>query len=93
MATATTIVLGVCFVLVTTVIVAVSRHKKSATGVVTLVGSAGMVETTLDPYGTVLIRGEIWRACSSDGTMLTQASIVRVIGTRDHFLLVKLRDQ
>ena len=87
------IILGICVVLAAGMLVAVSRHKKSRTAHLMLVGSTGVVHTKLDPHGTVLIRGELWRACSNDGTALATSSIVKVVGTRDHLLLVRHQDQ
>lgn len=87
------IILGVCVVLAAGMLAAVSHHKKSGTGNVRLVGSTGLVDTKLDPDGTVLIQGELWRACSNDGTGLAPGSKVKVVGTRDHLLLVQLQDQ
>lgn len=87
------IIPGLCVVLAMGTVIAVSRHKKSATGPLTLVGSIGIVVKDLQPQGTVIIQGELWRASSSEGTGLTAGSKVEVIGTRDHLLLVKLRAQ
>ena len=71
MAPGAAIILGVCVVLAAGMLAAVSRHKKSGTGDVRLVGSTGLVDTKLDPHGTVLIQGELWRACSkANGTGL-----------------------
>lgn len=86
------IILGLGVVLAAAMLAAVSRHRKSGTYDVSLVGSIGFVDTNLDPSGTVLIRGELWRACSSDGTQLSPGSKVTVVGTRDHLLLVRVQD-
>lgn len=74
-------------------LIAVSRHKKSATGQLTLVGSIGIVGKDLEPQGTVIVQGELWCASSSEGTGLAAGSKVEVIGTRNHLLLVKLHAQ
>jgi membrane-bound ClpP family serine protease len=87
------IILVVCVALAAAMLAAVSRHRKSGTGDVRLVDSIGFVDTKLDPCGTVIIHGELWRACSSDGTQLAPGSKVKVVGTRDHLLLVRLQDQ
>jgi len=71
----------------------VSRHKKSGTVDVKLIGSTGLVDTKLDPHGTVLIRGDLWRACSNNGSAIATRSKVSVVGMRDHLLLVRLQDQ
>ena len=72
---------------------AVSRHKKSGTGDVKLIGATGLVDTRLDPHGTVLIHGELWRACSNDGSSIATRSKISVVGIRDHLLLVSLREK
>ena len=86
------IILSVCVVLSAGALAAVSRHKKSGTGQLRLIGSTGLVDTKLDPHGTVLIQGELWRACSNDGPGLAPGSKVKVVGTLDHLLLVRLQD-
>ena len=92
MNSAVAIILGVGVALAAAMLAVVSRHRKSGTDDVKPVGSLGFVDTRLDPCGTVLIRGELWRACSSDGTGLAPGSRVKVVGTRDHLLLVRLQD-
>ena len=80
---------GLCLLLAILTLLAVSRHKKSATGLISLVGSIGIVEKDLEPDGTVFIQGELWRASSCDGIGLATGSRIEVTGTRDHLLLVK----
>jgi membrane-bound ClpP family serine protease len=87
------IVLAACILVAAAVLAAVSRHKKSGTSEVKLIGAKGYVETTLAPHGTVLIQGELWRACSNDANAIETGSKVSVVGIRDHLLLVSLRDQ
>jgi len=93
MKSAAAIILGVGVALAAAVLAAVSRHRKLATYDVKLVGAIGFVDTKLSPCGTVLIRGELWRACSSDGSELAPGSKVKVEATHKHLLLVKLQDQ
>jgi membrane-bound ClpP family serine protease len=83
------IITGLCVVLAMGMLIAVSRHKKSSTRQLNLVGSTGIVDQDLEPQGTVIIQGELWRASSSEGTRLAAGSRVEVIGTLDHLLLVK----
>lgn len=88
------IILVACLLLVAAAMLAtVSRHKKSGPGDVKLIGATGVVETKLDPHGTVLIHGELWRACSNDGNAIAARSKVSVVGMRDHLLLVSLQDK
>jgi membrane-bound serine protease (ClpP class) len=82
------IVLGVCAGAVV-IVAALSRHKKSGAGDVQLIGLTAVVETRLDPEGTVLVRGELWRASSNDGSVIAPKYKVRIIGTRDHLLVVE----
>jgi membrane-bound ClpP family serine protease len=88
----TALMFGVCILLLAGIIVTVSRHKKSGTHDVKLVGSSGTVDTKLDPHGTVLIRGELWPASCNSGTELPPGCLVKVVGTRDHLLIVKPQD-
>jgi membrane-bound serine protease (ClpP class) len=70
-------------------VAALSRHKKAATGRLDLVAAVAVVETTLKPEGSVLIRGELWRARSRSGGRLECGQSVRVVGARGHLLEVE----
>jgi membrane-bound serine protease (ClpP class) len=70
------------------VLAAISRHKKSGTGEVQLIGSRAQVDSPLTPEGTVLIKGELWRARSSDGSMIASRATVQVIGLSGHLVVV-----
>jgi len=93
MTSSAAIILVACILVAAAVLAAVSRHKKSGTGEVKLIGTTGLVDTKLDPHGTVLIHGELWRACSNDGSSIVTQSKISVVGIRDHLLLVSLRDK
>jgi membrane-bound serine protease (ClpP class) len=67
-------------------VVATSRHKKAATGELDLVGATALVETALEPEGSVLIRGELWRARSRTGARVERGCRVRVVGASQHLL-------
>ena len=69
-------------------VVALWRHKRAGAGDVALLGAAASVETTLGPEGSVMIRGELWRARSSTGASLERGRAVRVVGASRHLLLV-----
>lgn len=71
------------------VIVAASRHKKAATTKIELMGAIGLVETTLEPEGSVMIRGELWRARSREGRKIERGQKVRVVGARDYLIEVE----
>ena len=79
---------GACFTLLIFV-AAISRHKKSATDEIQLVGSQAQVDSPLGPEGTVLVRGELWRARSADGTNIASHTMVQVVGLSGHLLLVQ----
>jgi membrane-bound serine protease (ClpP class) len=66
----------------------VSRHKKSSTGSVKLIGLTGFVQTMLDPTGTVIIDGELWRARSRNGSKVGTAKRVSVVALENHLLIV-----
>jgi membrane-bound serine protease (ClpP class) len=70
-------------------IVALSRHKKSAAGEIDLMGALASVETTLEPEGSVLVRGELWRARLRSGGNLERGQKVRVVGASGHLLEVE----
>ena len=71
------------------VLALLSRRKKATVGALNLVGAQGSVETTLSPEGSVLIRGELWRARSRSGSRIEQGQGVHVVGARGHLLEVE----
>lgn len=86
--TAAIVVCSVCVALLVFV-AAISRHKKSATGEIKLLGASALVDSTLLPEGTVLVRGELWRARSADGSCIPAHTRVHVVGLQGYFLLVE----
>ncbi|MCU1268386.1 MAG: putative protease/transporter [Acidobacteria bacterium] len=66
-----------------------SRHKKSATGDLKIIGAIGSVESGLDPEGSVIINGELWRARLEKGGVLPARDRVRVVGLQGHLILVE----
>ena len=83
------VLLCACVVTVAVVIALASRHKKSATDKLNLIGAVAFVETDLEPEGSVLVQGELWRARLRTGTAKARASRVRVVGASGHLLLVE----
>jgi membrane-bound serine protease (ClpP class) len=73
----------------TLMVAAASRHKKAAKGELGLMGALASVETTLMPEGSVIVRGELWRARSRTGGNLERGRTVRVVGASDHLLEVE----
>lgn len=64
------------------------QRKQPATGLQTLIGSVGIVRQSLQPDGTIRIRGEYWTAHSVEGT-LQEGERVRVQGLDGRTLLVR----
>ena len=77
-------------VVVLLIIVAASRHQKAATKELNLMGTVASVEMTLEPEGSVLIRGELWRARSLAGTTIERGRRVRVVSASGHLLEVEM---
>ncbi len=82
-------ILAILMTLVAVVIAALSRHKKAESRDIRLLGELGRVDTALDPEGTVLLSGELWRARSNNGATILSRVRVRVTGFQDHIVLVK----
>ena len=75
--------------LVALALMALSRHKKSGTGQIQLLGAEGLVQAELRPEGAVLIKGELWRARSIDGTSIAVRERVEVAAVDGHLVVVK----
>ena len=69
-------------------VAALSLRKRLANPDLRLIGESCRVETTLTPEGTVIIRGELWPARSTDGVITSQRR-VRVVGVNNLALLVE----
>ncbi|HYY93668.1 MAG TPA: NfeD family protein [Pyrinomonadaceae bacterium] len=60
-----------------------SRHRKSSSRPLRLVGRVGSVERDLEPEGFVLVGGELWRARVRVGASAARVSErVRIVGAR-----------
>ena len=66
------------------------RHKKASASEVKLIGELGQVETKLEPEGTIIVCGELWRAKSSDGAFIEPQTRVRAVGIQGHLVLVEI---
>lgn len=75
---------------VSLLVLALWRHKKASAGEVKLIGELGQVDTKLDPEGTVIVCGELWRAKSNDGAFIGVHTRVRVVGIQGHLVLVEI---
>lgn len=78
--------------LIALVVTALSRHKKAGAGDIKLVGEIAIVEIGLAPEGTVIVRGELWRAISNDGSVIPPKARVRVVGFENYLALVEVCD-
>jgi membrane-bound ClpP family serine protease len=67
----------------------ISRRKKTMKDDLPLLGSSAIVDQSLNPEGTVIVRGELWNACSSHGQLIVAQTRVRVVRLRDHLLVVE----
>ena len=65
-----------------------SRHKKLGSGQPVIIGATGLVNTRLNPEGTVLLNGELWRARSQDSIVIVENRRVIVADVLGHLLLV-----
>ena len=83
-------IIAILVTLVAVAIAALSRHKKAGSRDLRLLGEIGRVDTTLDPEGTVILSGELWRARSNNGDTILSRARIRVIGFQDHIVLVKV---
>ena len=75
---------------ISVLVLALWRHKRASAGEVKLIGELGQVETELDPEGTVIVCGELWRAKSSDGASIPAHTRVRAVGIQGHLVLVEI---
>lgn len=80
------------FTLLGIVVAMLWRHKKAGAGDIRLIGEIAQVESRLDPEGTVIIGGELWRARSNSGDVISSRTRVRVVGFDDLMALVEVCD-
>ncbi len=85
-------ILAAIAALATVLVVALYRHKKAGAGEIKLLGEIAHVDIKLDPEGTVIVCGELWRAKSNDGAVIAAHARVRVVGFEDHLALVEVCD-
>jgi len=63
------------------------RHKRHPLRN-SLISSQGIVDSSLDPNGSVLVDGELWLARSLNGNSIPTRTRVTVVAVKDHLLLV-----
>jgi membrane-bound serine protease (ClpP class) len=83
---AAALIIGLALALI---VVAMSRHKKGGVGELNLLGAVALVQTSLVPEGSVMVRGELWRARSRAGLNIERGREVRVVGASQHLLEVE----
>jgi membrane-bound ClpP family serine protease len=66
-----------------------SRRQKIRTDDRPLIGSGAVVDKQLSPKGAVIVRGELWNACSLHGQLIPSQTSVIVVGVRGHILMVE----
>lgn len=71
-----------------------SRHRKAGSEAPVLLGMVARVETTLEPEGAIILRGELWRARLRQAACapLMRGSRVRIVGVSSHLLEVEPTD-
>lgn len=79
----------VCGIALALFVAALSRHKKAGMGELDLMGARAIVEATLEPEGSVLVQGELWRARTRAGDRIERGQEVRVIGADQYLLEVE----
>ena len=85
-------ILATVTALATLIVVGLNRHKKAGAGDIKLIGEIAQVDTELDPEGTVIVCGELWRARSKNGAVIPARARVRVVGFEGHLALVEVCD-
>jgi membrane-bound ClpP family serine protease len=63
------IVFGVAFVVFVIYAIVKGQRRKLSVGVEEMIGKEAVVQTTLNPKGTVLAEGELWTAIAEDSTI------------------------
>lgn len=77
-------------ILVAASIAVISRRKKTNLDELRLVGMRAHVQKQLDPIGAVVVEGELWPAESRTTEIIGSGVIMRVVGVRDHLLMVEV---
>ena len=85
------VMLSGCALMALSLVVVLYRHKKTSSRKDLVPGQTGQVVTSLHPEGTVMVAGELWPAKSADDNPISSGTRVRVVGSRDHLLLVELQ--
>jgi membrane-bound serine protease (ClpP class) len=78
--------------LATLLVITLYDHKRRSAQDLKLIGELAEVDLSLVPEGSVIVRGELWRARSKDGTHIPTRRRVRVLEIENHFAIVEACD-
>ena len=87
------VILGSCALIALAVVVVLYHHKNKISKSTLMPGEKCRVISSLSPEGSVMINGELWRARSVDGKSIPSDSLVQIVGSADHLLLVDSLDR
>jgi len=78
------IVLAVAFIIFVIYAIVKGQRLKLSAGVEDMIGKEAVVQTTLNPKGTVLAEGELWTAIAEDSTIEVgeEVTITKVEGLK-----------
>jgi membrane-bound ClpP family serine protease len=78
------IVLAIAFIVFIIYAIVKGQRLKLSAGVENMIGKEAVVQTTLNPKGTVLAEGELWTAIAEDSTIESgeEVIITRVEGLK-----------
>ena len=83
------LLIGICVIGACAVIAALSRYHKRVQGDLHLEGRMAFVVEALEPEGSVLLDGELWRARLHHDDARITGGQVRVVGARGYWLVVE----
>ncbi len=88
------VTLALALLILLFLIVTLLHRRKASPNKFDVIGSLASVEKELRPEGTVIVRGELWRARARDGRSIARGRLnVRVVGASRHLLEVEMLDE
>ncbi len=78
------IVLAIAFIIFVIYAIVKGQRRKLSAGIEDMIGKEAVVQTTLDPKGTVLAEGELWTAIAEDSKIEAgeEVTITKVEGLK-----------
>jgi len=70
------IVLAIAFIVFIIYAIVKGQRLKLSAGVENMIGKEAVVQTTLNPKGTVLAEGELWTAIAEDSTIESGEEVI-----------------